>query len=391
MIKISFATLFCILICFSGLYPQSSSDVLLYSQTGDLGTDHIFIPADRWTIPDIWHQAADDFSVDADWTIDSIVVVGSQIDTTSISGFTIKVYGDNNTRPGALIYSAETQPYSASLILPDSVWRSTIALETPVILNSGYYWISVQADADFTSWGWSQMYGSFGSIAYYHDFTPYCSEWDVLWHCHPTVYTDMYFELYGISSTPVDLTSFTASAIEGAVNLTWSTSTETNNKGFEIERLNTGLGTGRWNEIAFIAGGGTTTETQSYSYTDNNLPPGTYIYRLKQIDFDGRAKYSEEAEASIGIPRQFSLSQNFPNPFNPATTIGFELPRSGFVTLRIYDILGREAAVLVNEQKQPGRYSLRFDAGKSGLCGGVYIYQLRVNDYVSSKKLLLLK
>ncbi len=390
MFKISFITVLCILISFSALYPQNRGDVLLYSQTGDFGSDHIFIPSDIWTVPNTWHQAADDFTADSGWTIDQIVVAGSQIDTNYISGFTIKIYGDNNTRPGASIYTAENQPYSASLLLPDSVWKCTIALETPVMLNSGYYWISVQAYSDFATWGWSQMYGSFGSIAYYHDFTPYCSEWDVLWHCHPTAYTDMYFELYGNSSTPVDLTSFTASARDGAVNLTWSTSTESNNKGFEIERLNTGLGAGRWNEIAFIPGSGTTTETKFYAYTNKNLAPGTYLYRLKQIDFDGRAKYSDETGASIGIPRQFSLGQNFPNPFNPATTISYELPRSGFVTLRIYDILGREAAVLVNERKQAGRYLVNFDAGKSGLSGGVYIYQLRVDDYESSKKMLLL-
>jgi len=85
----------------------------------------------------------------------------------------------------------------------------------------------------------------------------------------------------------------------------------------------------------------------------------------------------------------YHLSQNFPNPFNPATTIQYQLPKNGFVTLKIYDILGKEVADLVNDQKTQGRYSVNFDASR--LASGVYIYQLRVNDYVSSKKMLLLK
>ena len=89
------------------------------------------------------------------------------------------------------------------------------------------------------------------------------------------------------------------------------------------------------------------------------------------------------------IPVTYHLSQNFPNPFNPATTIQYQLPKNGFVTLKIYDILGKEVADLVNDQKTQGRYSVNFDASR--LASGVYIYQLLVNDYVSSKKMLFLK
>jgi hypothetical protein len=89
------------------------------------------------------------------------------------------------------------------------------------------------------------------------------------------------------------------------------------------------------------------------------------------------------------IPVTYHLSQNFPNPFNPATTIQYQLPKNGFVTLKIYDILGKEVAALVNDQKTQGRYSVNFDASR--LASGVYIYQLLVNDYVSSKKMLFLK
>jgi len=85
----------------------------------------------------------------------------------------------------------------------------------------------------------------------------------------------------------------------------------------------------------------------------------------------------------------YDLSQNYPNPFNPSTTINYQIPKSGFVSLKVYDILGREVAVLVNGEKEMGRYTVQFDGSK--LASGVYIYELRVNEFVSVKKLMLLK
>jgi hypothetical protein len=89
------------------------------------------------------------------------------------------------------------------------------------------------------------------------------------------------------------------------------------------------------------------------------------------------------------IVKNYALFQNYPNPFNPTTTINYQLPQTGNVTLKIYDILGREVATLVNEQKNQGRYSVNFDA--SSLASGVYIYRIKVNDYVCSKKMLMIK
>jgi hypothetical protein len=117
-------------------------------------------------------------------------------------------------------------------------------------------------------------------------------------------------------------------------------------------------------------------------YPDNENPTGKlYIYSY--------IKPNEITDDQVWHPIKFQLSQNFPNPFNPSTTINYQLPKTGFVTLKIYDILGKEVATLVNEQKNKGRYSVNYDASR--LASGVYIYQLRVNDYLSSKKMLLLK
>jgi hypothetical protein len=127
---------------------------------------------------------------------------------------------------------------------------------------------------------------------------------------------------------------------------------------------------------------------------DKNLSIGKYQYRLKQIDFDGSFEYSNIIEAEINSPEEFSLSQNYPNPFNPTTTIQYSIPSNGKgetsnVTLKVFDVLGNEAATLVNEEKQPGVYEVEFDA--SQLSSGIYFYKLQTENYSSTKKMILLK
>ncbi len=94
-------------------------------------------------------------------------------------------------------------------------------------------------------------------------------------------------------------------------------------------------------------------------------------------------------DESNNLPKIYSLSQNYPDPFNPTTSIKYQLPQSGFVTLKVYDILGKEVATLINGQKAAGRYEVNFDA--SNLTSGIYIYQITANNYVSSKKMMLIK
>jgi hypothetical protein len=92
---------------------------------------------------------------------------------------------------------------------------------------------------------------------------------------------------------------------------------------------------------------------------------------------------------STDVPGHFSLEQNYPNPFNPTTTITFALPIKSFVSLRVFDALGREVATLVNDEFLAGRYSKKWDA--SGLPSGVYFYRLQAGSFVETRKLLLLK
>lgn len=195
---------------------------------------------------------------------------------------------------------------------------------------------------------------------------------------------------------PVELQSFSANVIGTDVLLNWITSTEKNNSGFEVQRK-----TQEENEfktLIFIEGNGTTTEQNSYSFIDKNSPSGFITYRLKQIDLDGSFEYSNSIEVEVISPKVFSLEQNYPNPFNPSTKIKYVIPNvetlqstSIQVTLKIYDVLGNEITTLVNEQHLPGIYEVEFNTKEMNLTSGVYFYQLRANNFVETKKMILNK
>ena len=188
---------------------------------------------------------------------------------------------------------------------------------------------------------------------------------------------------------PVELTSFTVKAVSNDVELNWTTATETNNQGFDIERSLTNSETPNWEKIGYVAGFGTTTEPKAYSFVDTKLETGNYTYRLKQIDLDGTYKYSEEVNVEVEIPIEYALEQNYPNPFNPSTTIKYSIPEDGFVKLAVYNMLGEQVADLVNAQQKAGRYEINFNA--SNLASGVYVYRLEAANFTASKKLMLMK
>ncbi|MBL1215345.1 MAG: T9SS type A sorting domain-containing protein [Ignavibacteriae bacterium] len=190
---------------------------------------------------------------------------------------------------------------------------------------------------------------------------------------------------------PVELVSFTASLIKNSVHLEWETASELNNLGFEIERKNLG-----WEKIGFVKGEGNSTNPKNYKFSDENLIGHKIFYRLKQLDFDGSFEYSNITEVVL-TPQKFRLFQNHPNPFNPTTKINYAIPSSvalsevglSHVKLTIYDILGNEIALLIDEQKSPGNYSVDFDA--SMLSSGMYIYRIQAGGFIDTKKMILLK
>jgi photosystem II stability/assembly factor-like uncharacterized protein len=185
---------------------------------------------------------------------------------------------------------------------------------------------------------------------------------------------------------PVELASFSAVVSGKSVTLNWMTSTETNNKGFSIERKSANA---PWQEISFVPGYGTSSEKHSYSFNDNNLNRGSYTYRLKQSDFDGSFNYSDEVSADISTPAEFRLEQNYPNPFNPSTKINYSISEQSFVSIKVYNITGEEVASLVNGVQTEGPHQVVFDA--KNLASGIYLVRLRSGNLTSQIKLNLLK
>ena len=202
---------------------------------------------------------------------------------------------------------------------------------------------------------------------------------------------------------PVELTSFFASATGEVVNLKWSTATEINNYGFDVERKQSTLGSqsSDWETIGFVQGHGNSNSPKEYEFIDNleNVSADSVEYRLKQIDTDGQFEYygttiqvSLRSITDINddvLVYEYALEQNYPNPFNPSTVISYSLPKASNVKLIIYNMLGQEVATLVNTKQNSGIYNVEFNA--SNLTSGIYFSRLTSGVYSSIKKMLLIK
>jgi hypothetical protein len=196
-------------------------------------------------------------------------------------------------------------------------------------------------------------------------------------------------------TVPVELTSFSANVTGNLVKLTWQTATETNNKGFDVEKLS---GT-TWEKAGFISGKGTSSETNNYSFTDRVSGNGKASYRLKQTDYSGKVSYSKVVEVSYNGPSTYSLSQNYPNPFNPSTTIKFALPFDSNVKLTVYNITGQVVRVLTNGVLSAGTHNVQFNFNESGanISSGIYFYTLEASSlenngtFRETRKMVLMK
>lgn len=213
-----------------------------------------------------------------------------------------------------------------------------------------------------------------------------------------------YSELTVDYIVPVELISFIGQASSNSVELKWQTASELNNKGFEVERLlscsraeNLTAPNESWIIAGFVPGKGNSSGTTNYYFTDKNLIPGIYYYRLKQIDFNGTFKHSRAISVEVKNEiKTFSLYQNYPNPFNPLTVIRYQIPVRCSVSLKVYDLLGNEIAALAGGVKSPGNYEAEFNAnnhtaGGLELTSGIYFYRLQAGDFIETKKFILLK
>jgi hypothetical protein len=191
---------------------------------------------------------------------------------------------------------------------------------------------------------------------------------------------------------PVEMVLFTASTSGLNAQLHWSTATEVDNDGFEIERRSVGSESiGQWLKVGFVPGAGTSSSPHQYSYADQGLAQGRYDYRIKQIDRNGSFKYSSAAQVEVGTaPKEFTLSQSYPNPFNPSTTVEFSVARNDRAVVRVFNVLGQEVATLFDGTAEAGKlYQARFDASR--MSSGMYFVQLQSNGQSKMQKMVFLK
>jgi hypothetical protein len=197
------------------------------------------------------------------------------------------------------------------------------------------------------------------------------------------------------TALPVELTSFTGSTKNGAVILKWSTATETNNYGFDIEKLSnfkiSKFQNSEWQPVGFIHGHGTAYTPNEYTFSDKVTMGGSFSYRLKQIDRDGNFTYSSAIEVSIAAaPAVFGLEQNYPNPFNPTTDLSFTVGATGYVTLMVFNGLGQEVGTLFRGLAEAGTYH-RISFNAAQLPSGTYFAKLTAGDKTQIRKMLLMK
>jgi len=292
------------------------------------------------------------------------------------------------------IAEIHTRPIANSISLKDSMLTVNNLYSIGLTLQTINPGATYSDHASF----WNNNYGAILLIEYDNDFNPYYhSSNDRIQYFNLPYFLKSSKLSLGVTATlaqlsdivPVEFLTFSASINSSQVQLLWSTASELNNMGFEIERSINNQD--NFVTVGFVDGKGTSTEINYYSFIDHPQVSGfnQIYYRLKQIDFDGTFSYSDVVNVSYDVPTEFVLSQNYPNPFNPSTRLNYFIPQESFVSIKVYDFLGREVMTLVNETKSIGSYEILFDA--SNLPSGTYFYTMIAGDYSATKKMILIK
>ena len=201
---------------------------------------------------------------------------------------------------------------------------------------------------------------------------------------------------------PVELVYFVGDVVDSTVQLRWGTATEVNNYGYDILRADTSL---NWGTIDFVQGYGNSYSPKDYLFVDTTIVEnGNYYYLLRQIDFDGNFELTHDtvkvyvdyitsveqnSDFKNGIPNELFLAQNFPNPFNPETNISFSVNYPNHVTIKLYDITGRELETIFSNIVTIGTHLIKYKP--DNLASGTYIYKLDVKNKSISKKMLFIK
>jgi hypothetical protein len=201
-----------------------------------------------------------------------------------------------------------------------------------------------------------------------------------------TIYQTVNTTIANGFTIPVELTAFTASTSGESVDLRWSTASETNNAGFDVERSTDGE---TFTAIGFEPGVGTTEEAQSYRFVDREVPFATTLfYRLRQVDTDGTFEYSPVVEVEV-TPSAVALLPVAPNPVSTSARLRYELPEATTVRLQVFDLLGRRVATLASGEKPAGRHEVSWRS--AGLASGTYFVRLQAGSTAQTQMLRLVR
>ena len=301
----------------------------------------------------------------------------------------IKINDDNTTRHQFFVWSA-VDPATGHLWFVFYDRRNTTGAETDVFVarstDGGDTFENFKVnETSFTPTA-GVFFGDYTNIAAWNGkIYPF---WMQLQNSQLSVWIAAIEDTFFI---PVELNNFIAEVNGGTVLLSWQTSTEKNNQGFYIQRKNitSSKKESEWIDVGFEEGFGSSTEIHNYKFEDNPMYDGTYLYRLKQVDFNGAVNYSNEVEVNLFTVKSFALYQNYPNPFNPSTTISFQLPEAAYITLKVYDALGTEIETIADGNYPAGVHEVIFDA--STLSSGIYLYRMFSGSFQTTKKMIVIK
>jgi len=197
--------------------------------------------------------------------------------------------------------------------------------------------------------------------------------------------------IYDATASPplaVVFAELTAQVLRGGVRVSWVTTVESNNYGFEVQRaVSASTPPLEWIVLGFVPGSGTSATTHQYSFEDRSVTPGSYRYRLRQIDTDGKSTYVGDLE--VRVLSKYALYQNHPNPFNSTTVIPFDLGNEGRVVVKLFNVLGEELEVLLDSNLPAGYHEIAFS--RRDLPSGLYFYGIEAGNFKDVKKLLLVK
>ena len=364
---------------------DNSDWVTSYAVIGDLGSSY------KTDVEGIWSVSG---TSESDASNGLTMTVGSALSTGNFA-----VFGNNNTNASSTADLGSV----GSTLRTGRIWQvdesGTVAATIKIDISDA----TGDAGNSGTASNYRLLYRSGTSGAFSSAATGSSISGDVVTFNSVSL-QDGYYALGAQSDAtlPVELTSFELLETRNdGITLQWITESEINNLGFNLDRKTPITD---WSQIASyvthpaLQGQGSVSHQTIYTFTDNNVQENEYYdYRLSDVDYDGNVEYHSlqlMGVSSSNVPEQFVLYPNYPNPFNPVTTIRYDLSKESLVDITIYDMLGNVVHNLVNANESPGYKSIQWNAtnnqGKP-VSAGVYLYKIQAENFVDTKKMILLK